>query len=57
MTLDCKCKECQYRIALATMFDIHVWKEDCDRYETDYCGNVELKEGTDLKNMELKLSL
>ena len=47
MTLDCKCKECQYRIALATMFDIHVWKEDCDRYETDYCGNVELKEGID----------
>ena len=44
MTLDCKCKECQYRIALATMFDIHVWKEDCDRYETDYCVSIKLKE-------------
>ena len=40
MILDCKCKECLYRIALAIMFDIHIWKEDCDRYETDHCGSV-----------------
>ena len=45
--MDCECKECPYRIALAAMFDIHVWREDCDRYETDYCGDVELKEGID----------
>ena len=47
MILDCKCKGCLYRIALAIMFDIHVWKEDCDRYETDYCAGIELKEGVD----------
>lgn len=47
MIVDCRCKECPYRIALAIMFDIHVWKEDCDRYETDYCGGIELKEGVD----------
>ena len=35
--MDCECKECPYRIALAAMFDIHVWKEDCDRYGTEYC--------------------
>ena len=47
MIVDCRCKECPYRIALAIMFDIHIWKEDCDRYETDYCGCIELKEGID----------
>ena len=47
MIVDCRCKECPYRIALAIMFDIHVWKEDCDRYETGYCGGIELKEGAD----------
>lgn len=47
MIMDCNCKECLYRIALAIMFDIHILKEDCDRYETDYCGDGERKEGDD----------
>ena len=47
MIVDCNCKECPYRIALAIMFDIHIWKEDCDRYETDYCGDGKRKEGAD----------
>ena len=34
---NCNCKTCPYRISLARMFDVHVWKEDCDRYETEYC--------------------
>ena len=37
MTLDCNCKKCKYRIVLATAFDIHIWKEDCDKYGTEYC--------------------
>jgi hypothetical protein len=35
--MDCNCKECPYRIATAFLFDIHIWKEDCDRYGTEYC--------------------
>ena len=31
------CKDCPYRITLARMFDIHIWKEDCDKYGTDKC--------------------
>ncbi len=45
--MDCNCKDCPYRIALAKCFDIHIWKEDCDRYKTDYCGDGERKEGDD----------
>ena len=43
--MDCNCKWCTYRILLAKRFDIHVWKEDCDRYETDYCKKHKPKEG------------
>jgi hypothetical protein len=31
------CKNCRYRIHLARAFDVHIWKEDCDKYETDIC--------------------
>lgn len=45
MIVDCNCKECPYRILLSKKFDIHVWKEDCDRYETDYCNKQKLPKG------------
>lgn len=39
------CKNCEYRKAIARMFDIHVWDEDCwiecdmkDSHETDAGG-------------------
>lgn len=35
--MDCNCRECPYRIYLARVFDIHVWLDYCDKYETDYC--------------------
>ena len=38
------CKECPYRLALARMFDVHVWKEDCDKYQTEYCLKHNMKE-------------
>lgn len=31
------CQNCRYRKHLARAFDIHVWKEDCDKYGTDIC--------------------
>ena len=31
------CKNCGYRILLAKIADIHVWKEDCDKYGTEIC--------------------
>ena len=37
MTVDCSCKECPYHIAVARIFDVHIWKEDCDKYGTEYC--------------------
>ena len=37
MTVDCNCKDCPYRKEIAFLFDIHIWKEDCDKYETEYC--------------------
>ena len=43
--MDCNCKECPYRILLAKKFDIHVWKEDCDRYETDCCEKQKSQKG------------
>lgn len=43
--MDCNCKECPYMTLLAKKFDIHVWKEDCDRYETDYCKKQKLQKG------------
>ena len=39
LVVDCNCKDCLYRITLAKMFDIHIWKEDCDKYGTEYCKN------------------
>ena len=45
--MDCNCKECPYRITLAIMFDIHIWKEDCDKYETDYCKEQKSSNGDD----------
>lgn len=45
MIVDCNCKECPYRISLDKKFDIHVWKEDCDRYETDYCKKQKSQKG------------
>ena len=45
--MDCNCKECPYRITLAIMFDIHIWKDDCDKYETDYCKEQKSSNGDD----------
>ena len=33
------CKDCPYRKQLARIFDVHIWKEDCDRFGTEYCEN------------------
>ena len=35
--MDCNCKDCPYRKATASLFDVHIWKEDCDRYGTEFC--------------------
>lgn len=34
------CKKCSYRILLAKIADIQVWKEDCDLYGTDRCKQI-----------------
>lgn len=34
------CEKCRYRIHLAKIADIHVWKEDCDKYGTDICEKM-----------------
>ena len=34
------CKKCRYRIHLANLCDIHIWKEDCDKYGTDLCEKM-----------------
>lgn len=34
------CKNCGYRILLAKIADIHVWKEDCDLYGTERCKQI-----------------
>ena len=34
------CSKCRYRIYLAKIADIHVWKEDCDKYGTDLCKTM-----------------
>lgn len=34
------CQKCGYRIMLAKIADIHVWKEDCDKYGTDLCWQI-----------------
>lgn len=36
------CKNCPYRKLLAREFDIHVWAEDCDRYETERCCGAKM---------------
>lgn len=35
--MNCNCKNCPYRVSLARIFDVHVWGEDCDKYKTEYC--------------------
>jgi hypothetical protein len=45
MIMDCNCKECPYRIALIKYFDIHVWKEDCERCGTELCEKKIPQEG------------
>lgn len=34
------CQNCRYRLHLARMCDIHVWKEDCDKYGTELCEKM-----------------
>ena len=43
--MGCNCKERPYRILLAKKFNIHVWKEDRDRYEIDYCKKQKSQKG------------
>lgn len=38
--LDVNCKDCCYRYWLAKLWDCHVWAEDCDKYGTDFCENM-----------------
>ena len=34
------CKNCSYRKYLARTFDVHVYEEDCDKYGTDLCWQI-----------------
>lgn len=40
------CKQCPFRAALAVIFDVHVWGEDCPAVEDDFCKewNAETQE-------------
>lgn len=38
--LQVNCKDCYYRRLLATEEDCHVWGEDCDHYQDDFCEKM-----------------
>lgn len=45
--MQCDCKHCEYRIALARMFDIHISQSDCDKYETEFCEKMKNRKEKD----------
>lgn len=37
------CKNCNYRMSLATYYDKHIWGKDCDCYNTPFCEEYNSK--------------
>ena len=44
------CKNCDYRKHLARLCDCHVWGEDCDKLDTDFCEKMQSKSENETKN-------
>lgn len=38
--LETNCKYCRYRYWLAKSVDVHVWGEDCNKYQSDLCREM-----------------